>query len=159
LANLSSEVNYSGSPKVAIGLRWRYVFGTAVLAVGVLAALWSGMRTSRESETPTPVVKLNSGSGTAAGSMNTPTGNRRFVAPQVSEFRSRSTARHLPRQSATTREPRGGQFPSPRPLSEQEQLLVTCVRSHRDEAIFMARAQAEFHQQQEQEMDSLSSEQ
>jgi hypothetical protein len=39
--------------------------------------------------------------------------------------------------------PRLGQFPSQRPLSEQEELLVRYVRESPQEAVLVARAQAE----------------
>jgi hypothetical protein len=43
-------------------------------------------------------------------------------------------------------------------LSEQEQLLVICVQSRRDAAIFMAQAQTEFRERGQQEIERLSSE-
>ena len=45
-------------------------------------------------------------------------------------------------RKASERHPRLEEFPSPQPLSEQEQLLVRFVTQHRSEAILLARAQA-----------------
>jgi len=59
---------------------------------------------------------------------------------------------------AAAQERRLQQFPSPRRLSEQEQLLVICVQSRRDAAIFMAQAQTEFRERGQQEIERLSSE-
>lgn len=48
------------------------------------------------------------------------------------------------------------QFPSPLPLSEQEQMLARCVAEHRDRAVLVARAQTELIRVQ-QEDDSKES--
>ena len=160
LANLGSEVNGSGTAKVAIGLRWRYAFAAVVFAAGALAAFWSGNHTSLQTLAPAAVANLKSPSRSPGGAVSTPRGNGRFAPPpRVSTVRSPSRARDLPSRSEITQGPRLQQFPSPRPLSDQERLLVACVRNHPDAAIAMARAQAEFNQEQEQEMERLSSEQ
>lgn len=49
-------------------------------------------------------------------------------------------------------EPRLEQFPSPRPLSQQEQLLAGYVAQFHDKAILMARAQTKLREQEEMEM-------
>jgi hypothetical protein len=50
------------------------------------------------------------------------------------------------------REPRLDQFPSPRPLSEQERLLAEYVAQFHDKAVLMARAQTKLRNQQQQEL-------
>ena len=57
----------------------------------------------------------------------------------------------------TIAEPRLEQFPSPRPLSEQEQILANYVTQFHDKAILMARAQTKFREQQEMEFQQFSS--
>ena len=52
--------------------------------------------------------------------------------------------------------PKADQFPSPLPLSEQEQMLARYVAKHRDRAVLMARAQTELIRVQ-QEDDSKES--
>jgi hypothetical protein len=52
----------------------------------------------------------------------------------------------------TTKEPRLEQFPSPRPLSEQEQLLAAYVTQFHERAVLMARAQTELRKQEQQEI-------
>jgi hypothetical protein len=46
-------------------------------------------------------------------------------------------------------EPRLQQFPSPQPLSKQEEMLATYVAQYPDEAVAAARAQAEIRKQDE----------
>jgi hypothetical protein len=45
-------------------------------------------------------------------------------------------------------EPKAEQFPSPAPLSEQEQMLARYVVEHRDRAVLVARAQTELFRMQ-----------
>jgi hypothetical protein len=55
------------------------------------------------------------------------------------------------------KEPRLSQFPSPRPLSEQEQLLVRYVTESPDEAVLVAKEQAERQKELEELIGNESS--
>lgn len=52
--------------------------------------------------------------------------------------------------------PKPDQFPSPRPLSEQEKLLASYVAHDSENAILVARAQTEFDKQSEEEMRGMN---
>ncbi len=55
----------------------------------------------------------------------------------------RMTAHH-PRHASRPARPRLDQFPSPQPLSQQEQLLASYVSQFHDQAVLVARARAEM---------------
>jgi hypothetical protein len=70
--------------------------------------------------------------------------------------------RNAVRRKLTTRvkeaaEPRLAQFPAPQPLSEQERILANYVVQFHEEAVLVARAQAEIQKQDESEMQRDSS--
>jgi hypothetical protein len=68
------------------------------------------------------------------------------VIPQTSKRRP-MTEQKQPTQEKNAIEPRPEQFPSPRPLSEQEQLLADYVRERPREAGLVARARQQLLQQ------------
>ena len=151
LANLEARQRSDG--RSGTGFRWRSVIAAAVLGIGVVAAFWSR---STHRELPRHVARVTAPAHIATVSPpGTKSGSDRV--PRLHPT-SRVTPVQSPRQSPIVQEPRLPEFPSPRSFSEQEKMLVTCVTSYRDTAIFMAREQAEFREQGEQEMRSLLSE-
>jgi hypothetical protein len=82
---------------------------------------------------------------TAGPGLHSPATANSVLAPTLStgskwapSFRART------RVATISPEPRLGEFPSPAPLSEQEEMLVRYIRERPHEAALMARAQAEL---------------
>jgi len=71
-----------------------------------------------------------------------------LAGPVATNKPVRHGVRHL--QAVIANGPRLDQFPSPRPLSEQEQLLAHFVQEFPEEAAIIARAQAESEKEMEQ---------
>ena len=158
LANLRSEMNRAVTTRVGSVLRWWYTLGATVLTACVVVAFWRGIVTSRQPQVPPVLVRVNPPAKTADGVFKSQSRkNHPGPVPQANRSSSSVTSED-PHQHALAQEPRLQQFPAPRALSEQEQLLATCVASYRHAAIFMAQAQAEFKQKQQQEMQHLVSE-
>lgn len=134
-------------------LAWRCAFGGATLAACLVAVWWHGDRIHRRPELPAVVVRVTPPVATAVGGLKPPPRYRRADSAGQRYRTSRSQ-----NMRAAAQERRLQQFPSPRRLSEQEQLLLICVQSRRDAAIFMAQAQTEFRERGQQEIERLSSE-
>jgi hypothetical protein len=65
----------------------------------------------------------------------------------------------LPQHEAkTTAQPRLGQFPSPAPLNEQEEMLAQYVQSRHPEAVMIAKARAELEKQNLEQLRQTDSE-
>lgn len=114
---------------------------TAILtiAVGVYLARWDGRKEH------SPIARENIGSVEVSGSQPNPA-----IAPRIREATNQrhSGARgglHSVHASASRRL---NQFPSPEPLSEQEQILARYVQQFPHEADLTAQFQAEFAYQE-----------
>jgi hypothetical protein len=109
----------------------RWIAIAAVLATA--AALFLSRRTPAESHIPStfsiPDVRSSNDLVTE------PLRYGHGVAPK---------RRRKPKLPSVTSEPRLDQFPSPQPLSEQEEMLARYVRERRQEAVMVARARAEL---------------
>lgn len=121
--------------------RWTVMAGLAVVVVAALALAWKSGRPSQ------PVIANHS--PTTAPSVERP-GPRVASAVGANDVNPKTpgpaTRRVLRRARPTVvaaANPTLDQFPSPRPLSEEEQLLVRYVQEFPEEAVMMAKAQAE----------------
>jgi hypothetical protein len=141
LANLAMQ-----KASVADHRRWWLVFGTAAAMAAVAIAVW-----------------LGSGANNRSKSL----GNFAYNAPSTtqpkSEVDTQPVAKQTPAKAGVQRRqgphhartveldesPKLSQFPSPQPLSEQEQMLTRYVREFPQEAVIVAKAQAQTAAQRE----------
>ena len=139
LANLASS---SGA---AFSRRWWPSFAALALVAALAAAIWIANRPTR----PAKESVATAASGSVMPATNS------LVRPPSAANMKRSTARrrtHVPDARVLARQPRLKQFPSPRPLSEQEQLLTEYVAQFHDKAVLMARAQTKLRKQEQQDL-------
>jgi len=126
-------------------------FSVAVLATVVLAAIWiaykpsltrhqaqsrSGAATTRAANQPSQPMLPAGAARTASARRDTPlatAGKRSIAEPRATESVKLD------------------QFPSPAPLSEQEQMLARYVSQHRQQAVMVARAQTDWLDQERRE--------
>jgi hypothetical protein len=119
---------------------WRWVVAGALAAVVVvtLAVAWGSGRHHAPvmaNHPPTPaLIAQQPGTRAASSPGAIPRAPARRSAPKVK----------------LAANPRLDQFPSPRPLSEQEQLLVRYVHEFPEDAVLLATAQAESEKEIEQ---------
>ena len=131
LANLESTRNLNSS-------RWALIFAVAALATACIAIVfWFGASTHQTQRsvvavTPTPALT------TADATQHT-----QSLRPAVHVVAHRRIKRKVPQLAAAFNEPRLPQFPSPRPLTKEEQMLQQYVTELPQEAVLIARAQAE----------------
>jgi len=147
LANLRAEKDRSERDRLASLRRWWWALGT-VAAAAILAGLWVGLRDgrndpNRNARTPTTHREDAANSGQSSHQ------------PTVVEHAQAAvrTPRHPVRSAVATRakEPKLDQFPSPVPLTDQEQMLARYVREFPDRALLIARAQTQLRKQEERE--------
>jgi hypothetical protein len=127
--------------------RWVWAMA-AVSALCIIAVAWFGVPLVKESHqevAPTTSMVLS------------PT-----RAPQASITQAASAQVSLSRRARplakVAREPALQQFPSPRPMSEQELLLVEYVEHYPKEATLIAKEQAEFQNRVEQAQNEAAEE-
>lgn len=135
----------------ARNLRWWGVL--AISTAALLALVFFSIGRSKLNPVQTPVAheatpartqpEIRKEDGTAAG--NKLPQNQSL--PRRHNAASRELA-SLARRGAPKRE----QFPSPAPLSDEEKMLASYVRSFPEKAAQVARTQAELHKQEELEM-------
>lgn len=155
LANLRAE-----SERLAERRNWRHALAavTAIIVVGTMIFLIRGRDVARQ------VVAKHE----APGVTNTSSGpNSDHTSPNHAAEKVTPSVARLPRKSAqtsrparaveTVAEPRLEQFPSPQPLSEQEEMLASYVAQFPHEAVEVARAQTEIRKQEELEIQQYSS--
>jgi hypothetical protein len=130
LANLQTERDHAHERA-----RWRW--GAAALAIAavvlvIIGLSWTGMR-----RIPT-----------TAGHPLPPKPRVHLAPPQIAstqppapDSRPRRFAR--PSHPSATAMPKLDQFPSPRPLSDQERILASYVEAYPDRAVLLARARTE----------------
>jgi hypothetical protein len=139
LANLRSERGHAAARDW-----WRWPALGVAAAVLVVAAVFL----MRKAGTPTPEIAVHQPA--AAGQGAKQPGTRiasndvgipvRPTLPAVPKRSARHGAR--PPQAVLAKGPRLDRFPSPRPLSDEEKLLVRYVRDFPQDAIMIAQAQA-----------------
>jgi hypothetical protein len=140
LANLRAERQHSS---VRIGWRWLAAGVAAVVIVAALS-LWKSAKPAPDSATHQPAMTQQAdkqtGTRIVANHASAP------VSPAESTTRKRPGALSAPPRQAG---PRLDHFPSPRPLTEEEKLLVRYVQDFPREAVVIAKEQAEFEQKME----------
>lgn len=105
-----------------------------LIAVTIVIAHHHSRRTEAAIQRPAAIAPRNSSAETVAPTPRKPESAAGFSAPRHNvAFAATTTVEVAPRLS---------QFPSPRPLSEQEQLLKQYVRAFPQEATIIAREQA-----------------
>ena len=130
LANLESAAQ--GQSR---GQAWWWAWGAAALMACVAIAVSVGIdmnhATKKTVATANPAIVGASTKGSQS------------AAPQLAHLPHHVKRHSIPPNIEAAKEPRLEQFPSARPLSEQEQLLARYVRELPAEAVLVAQAQAE----------------
>jgi hypothetical protein len=138
LANLRTEHR-----KIADRVRWKG--RVAAVAMVIVVAVMLGWRPGR----PTPPIVAKRSPVTTPSALP-----ELMETKQASRFATQVPHGRLapPRTKARTKaiEPKLGQFPSSRPLSHEEQLLVRYVQEFPEEAAVTAKAQADSEKEIEQ---------
>lgn len=140
--------------------RWGVAGALATVVVMALALAW-------RSGKPSPPVVANHPS-TTTQEPNEParevvsSGEANERPPRASNAARRRTTNHVPRQTVVAAnpkldQPKLDQFPSPRPLSEQEKILQSYVAEYPEKAALIARARNEALQRDLEEMKAFSS--
>jgi hypothetical protein len=146
LARIRTEAVRSSSSR-----RWAWILAEGVAAI-LLLLMVAGIR-----HRPVPV--LEDSTMARAPERNDIAQASRSIPANASSASRRATARS--RRAGRVREPRLDQFPSPRPLTRRELALVDYVARFPQEALLVAKQQAEFEEDirtAEQEFESPSSE-
>jgi hypothetical protein len=120
--------------------RWRWwpvaaVAAASVLAVGVLL---------REEPVSRPTTTTSATAPSPAREEAALGGSTRKAARTGHRWKGHTGNSPIVASAATAKNnmiPKREQFPSPTPLSRQEQMLADCVAEHRDRAVLVARAQ------------------
>jgi|SRR5579864_320621 len=113
---------------------WWWVFATAALMACLAVAVWVGIDLHHATKKTVATANPANAGATTKGSQSAP--------PQVAAL-PHHVKRHFMRNIEAAKEPRLEQFPSARPLSEQEQLLSRYVREFPEQAVLVAQAQTE----------------
>jgi len=144
LANLLTERN-----RIASRRRWWWALGTATALAAVVAAVWVG-ESGRERNP-------ESAAGTSTTIHREP-GLAPHAAHPAREVARRRPANRPLRDLSVSKTPKLAQFPSPQPLSEQEQILVSYVAKYPESAALVAEARAEaLRRDREEEADAAAS--
>jgi hypothetical protein len=145
LANLRAQQEHTST---RVWWRWpALVVAAAMMIVAAVSLVWRSEKPAPDAAVHRPTnVQSASQAGTPIAANNN-AGPFNPVAATVAKRPARLGVHHS--QSAVVSGPRLGQFPSPRPLSEEEKLLRRYVQDFPQEAVMIAKEQAEFEQQME----------
>jgi len=117
------------------GWGWWWVFATAALMACMVVAVWLGIDMHHATKSAVATANPANVRASEKGSQSAP--------PRVAAL-PHHMKRHSKRPSIeASKEPRLEQFPSARPLSEQEQMLSRYVREFPEQAVLVAQAQTE----------------
>jgi hypothetical protein len=140
LANLESA-----DKRASFDRRWWWVFAVAAVMVCIVVAVWMGRDVNRVAK-PSIARVMPATSSVVITKPPEPTPALGKVATTTTHpARRRESRPRIP----SAKEPRLEQFPSARPLSEQEQMLSRYVREFPEQAVLVAQAQAETHKELE----------
>jgi len=113
--------------------RWSVAVALAALAVAALAVGW-------RSGKPSHPLAVKSPSTAPANDPRTSGATNSGAKPLRGQVSKRATTGRSPQPAAVaTVNPKLDQFPSPQPLSEQEQVLASYVAQFHDQAVLIAR--------------------
>jgi hypothetical protein len=150
LANLRIERD-----RAAAGNWWRWpALGLAAAALVAVGLLIGRPILGRAGKTTAEIPAYRSATapqGDPPAGIRTAMGNLGSTIHPAVPALTRRPARHGVRdpQATVANGPRLDHFPSPRPLSREEKLLVRYVQDFPQEAILLAKAQAEFEEEME----------
>jgi len=144
LANLRAEREHAKEPS---WWRWPVVAALAAVFVVSVSLAWRSSLPSAEITARRPATPFyrDQQDGERMGANNV--GSSAHPAAPAAAGPGRHGVRQFHPIIASG--PRLDQFPSPQPLSQEEQLLVRYVRSFPQEAVMIAKEQAEFEKQME----------
>lgn len=155
LASLAAKEN-SAAARLVIARRWLWLIAAVATATCILAAFWVARidRPIRQAPDKTAVMQPSSPPMTTVSPNHEP----QQISSAMHRPRNRHAKVHEPANvTQVAKAPRLEQFPSPRPLSEQEQLLVRYVERNPKEAVLIAREQEKYQQEIQQWMQQSSS--
>lgn len=116
---------------------WWRAFAISALTACVVLSIWLGMHRPHQKSLPVANPHM-------LGAVNVAPARNPTLSSRPARTAIRRATRHAsPRQPELAVEPRLAQFPSPQPLTEQEQLLARYVRNFPEEARIVAREQTE----------------
>jgi len=134
LANLESA-----DKRASFDRRWWWALAAAAVMVCIAIAIWMGGGVNHLAKEAV-ARDMPATSSVATTKPSKPNlALRKVVNPATHPARRRESRPRIP----TAKEPRLEQFPSARPLSEQEQMLAHYVRDFPQQAVLVAQAQAE----------------
>ncbi len=138
LASLSAQQ----VPSAQAWWRWpALVVSAAVMLVAAVSLVWRSAKPAPDAANHQPPTAVHSDKHAANDATSYP------VAAAATKKPARHSIHHP--QAAVASAPRLEQFPSPRPLSEEETLLLHYVQRFPQEALMIAKEQWEFEQQME----------
>jgi hypothetical protein len=147
LASLQAERN-----RIASGRRWWWALGMPAALAAVVLALWVGG--SVRDRNPGGTAKTSTTQSEEFRGSIQPGPAPQVAAPHAArparEMASRPANRPI-RDLAVAGTPKLEQFPSPQPLSAQEQILMSYVAQYPENAALVAQARAEALQRDREE--------
>lgn len=138
LANLRAE-REQGAARAWWSWSKAAVLAASVITIVAALLVWRPWNPARDTVAEHPSNRVQQGPRPQTGSGTGGESVRRKVASPVRTRRNHSS--HVPVVVAV--QPRLEQFPSPRPLSEQEQILASYVARYPEQATLIAQARAE----------------
>jgi hypothetical protein len=145
LASLQAERYRTASRR-----RWGWAVGTATAGAAFVVAVWIGP-SARERGPASTAGRSTTHSEASRGSFQAQPTAEAVPSPAnrhaPKEFAKRKSANRPMRDGVAESAPKLAQFPSPQPLSEQEQILASYVARYPDSAALVAEARAAALQQ------------
>jgi hypothetical protein len=150
LANLCAEHTL-----IARRTRWWWAFGTATAFAAIVVGIWIGQGNRQKTATQTAGLPTAPREEIPRENMQAPEKHTMIATEPsvkaVQTFTSRTAKRpsRSPRANkplpslASTSAPKLEQFPSLRPLTEQEQILMSYVANYPESAVLIAQARAD----------------
>ena len=147
LANLESA-----DKRARVDRRWWWALAAAAVMVCIAVAVWMGRDVNHLAKEAVARV-MPATSSVVITKPPAPTPALGKVATTTTHpARRRESRPRIP----SAKEPRLEQFPSARPLSEQEQMLSRYVREFPEQAVLVAQAQAKTHRELEELIEAES---
>ncbi len=146
----------AGQARVPDRAWWRWGMMAAVAAV-VVVAVFLAWRAERAPHGPTHTAVMQHGA-LQTWTQVTANGAQHGVHPQAAGPARKTTRHHALMPVMLAAQPKLDRFPSPQPLSEQEQALARYVSEFPQEAALISRAQEDYEKEIQQKMKAASSE-
>jgi hypothetical protein len=141
LANLRAE-----QAMAAHRTRWWWAFGTAAAFAAIVVGIWIGE--GNRQKTAPEIASISTTPREELRSQKIQREPQPKVVTRISPSRTKRTtgnvrANDMPPNLASPSQPKLEQFPSPQPLSEQEQILRSYIANYPESAVLIARARAD----------------